>query len=380
MAKLEKVVIVGGGVGGLTSALALKKAGVEVEVHEKYPQLAGRATGFTLWSYAIKHLMDLGLEDPTRIGSPIEFTEIRNQVGKLIDEFPVGKVSKELGAPSCDVNRRDLQQVAIELLGDGVVRMGSECVAVEQDEASATAVLKDGSRATGDLLIGADGIHSVVRGDVSDTPKLEYSGYSGWGGVLDGFRHELLKPHRHVEVWARGSKGGVADIGNDQVRWYVMHREPTGEHSTAKEPLLEHVDGWYEVLGAAVEAAPEDSIVASEAWDLEPMATWIDRRVVVIGDAAHATTPFASMGACMTIEDSVNLAEHLTGGDSLSDGIAAFEADRKKRGEDVVQKSRHMAKLQMLHSPIAAWLRDEAFSHTPPEKMEEIAKEMASGK
>jgi FAD-dependent urate hydroxylase len=380
VAKLEKVVIVGGGVGGLTSALALKKAGVEVEVHEKYPDLAGRATGFTLWSYAIKHLLDLGLEDPTRIGSPIEITEIRNQEGKLIEEFPVGEVSTKLGAPSCDVNRRDLQQVAIELLGEGVVRMGSECVSVEQDESSATAVLKDGSRASGDLLIGADGIHSVVRGDVSDEPKLEYSGYSGWGGVLTGFKHELLKPHRHVEVWARGSKGGVADIGNDQVRWYVMHKEPLGEHSTEKEPILEHIDGWYELLRAAVEAAPESSIVATEAWDLDPIASWVDGRVVVIGDAAHATTPFASMGACTTIEDAVNLVGHLTDADSLDEALSGFVADRKKRGEDIVQKSRHMAKMQMVHSPIGAWLRDEAFSHVPPDKMEQIAEEMASGK
>jgi 2-polyprenyl-6-methoxyphenol hydroxylase-like FAD-dependent oxidoreductase len=148
MAQLDRVVIVGGGVGGLTTALALKRAGVEVEVHERYPELAGRATGFTLWSYAIRHLMELGIDDPTEIGSPIEFTEIRNQEGRLIELMPVGEVSRKLEAPSCDVNRRDLQRVAIRLLGDGVVRMGSECVGIEQDAGAATAIIRDGGRAT----------------------------------------------------------------------------------------------------------------------------------------------------------------------------------------------------------------------------------------
>jgi FAD-dependent urate hydroxylase len=381
MSELNKVVIVGGGVGGLTTALALHGAGVEVEVHEKYAHPAGRATGFTLWSYAIKHLQDLGLDDPTRIGSPIEFTEIHNQRGDLIEEMPVGEVSRKLGAPSCDVNRRELQVVATELLGDGVVHMGSECVDVEQDGDTAAAVLAGGARAEGDLVIGADGAHSVTRGKVAPEAKLDYSGFSGWGGVLDGFEHELLKPNRHVEIWARGSKGGVADIGNGSVRWYVMHRAPAGgaDGAVDKDKILAHIDGWYELLGAAVEAADPNTIVTTEAWDMEPIDTWFDRRLVLLGDSAHLTTPFASMGACMTIEDAVDLVSHLTSGRPLNDALEAYEADRKKRDEDVVQKGRHMGKLQTLHSPLMCWLRDEAFEHMPPDKMREVTEEMAKG-
>jgi FAD-dependent urate hydroxylase len=381
MDDLKKVVIVGGGVGGLTTALALKKAGVEVEVHEKYPQPAGRATGFTLWSYAIRHLQDLGLEDPRRIGSPIEFTEIHNQSGDLIEEMPVGEVSRKLGAPSCDVNRRELQVAATELLGDGTVRMGSACVDVEQDGDVPAAVLADGGRAEASLVIGADGAHSVTRTKVAPRAKLNYSGFSGWGGVLDGFEHELLKPNRHVEIWARGSKGGVADIGNGSVRWYVMHRAGAGDANgpVDKDRVLEHVDGWYELIRAAVEAADPDSIVTTEAWDMEPIETWFDRRLVLLGDSAHLTTPFAAMGACMTIEDAVNLVAHLTSGAALQDALAGYEADRKKRDEGVVKKGRHMGKLQQVHSPLMCWLRDEAFEHMPPEMMRQVTEEMAEG-
>jgi 2-polyprenyl-6-methoxyphenol hydroxylase-like FAD-dependent oxidoreductase len=381
MAELERVAIVGGGVGGLTTALALRKAGIEVEVHEKYPHPAGRATGFTLWSYAIAHLQDLGIDDPTRIGSPIEVTEIHNQKGDLIEEMPVGEVSKKLGAPSCDVNRRDLQVVATELLGEEIVHLGSECVDVEQNGGAPVVVLADGRRVEADLVIGADGAHSVTRDKVAPDAKLHYSGFSGWGGVLDGFEHELLKPNRHIEIWARGSKGGVADIGNDSVRWYVTRRAPAGgtDAPVDKGEILEHIDGWYELLRAAVEAAPADSIVNTEAWDMEPIDTWIDRRLVLLGDSAHMTTPFASMGACMTIEDSVRLVEHLASGEPLDGALEAYEADRKKRDEDMVKSGRRMGKLQQMSSPLISWLRDEAFEHAPPDKMRQVTEEMAKG-
>jgi 2-polyprenyl-6-methoxyphenol hydroxylase-like FAD-dependent oxidoreductase len=380
MAELERVVVVGGGVGGLTVALALQKAGVEVEVHEKYPQLAGRATGFTLWSYAIKHLRDLGLQDPTRIGSPIEVTEIHNQKGDLIEEMPVGEVSSKLGAPSCDVNRRDLQRVAIQMLGDGIVHMGSECVDVELDGDTATAVLADGGRAEGTLVIGADGAHSITRNKIAPDAKIDYSGFSGWGGVLEEFEHELMKPNRHIEIWARGSKGGVADIGNGAVRWYVTRRGPAGEGGPVdKDEILEHIDGWYELLRAAVEAADPASIVTTEAWDMEPIDRWFDGRLVLLGDSAHLTTPFASMGACMTIDDAVNLVDHLTSASTVEEGLSAYQEDRKKRDEDTVKEARKMGKLQQVHSHVLSWLRDEGFEHIPPDKMREVTEEMAKG-
>jgi 2-polyprenyl-6-methoxyphenol hydroxylase-like FAD-dependent oxidoreductase len=381
MPDLNRVVIVGGGVGGLTSALALARAGVEVEVHEQFAHVQERATGFTLWSFAIKELLELGLDDPERIGQPIEFTEIHNQDGKLIEEMPVGGVSRELGAPSCDVRRPDMQRALIELIGTERVKMGSEVVGVEQQDGRAEVLLADGGRSAGDLVIACDGVHSVVRDHVAADPDLRYSGYAAWSGLLDGFEHELFGPNRHVEIWARGSKGGVADVGRGQARWYVVHKAPAGSRTGAvdKDAIFEHIDGWYELLHAAVDAAPAESIVQTEAWDLDPLDTWISGRVVLLGDSAHATTPFASMGACMTIQDSVALAHELLSDAPLDDALRTYQEARKARDEAVVTKSRKMGKLSMMHSPIASWLRDEAFSHMPADKMREVTEEMAKG-
>lgn len=379
MPHVEKVIIAGGGVGGLASALALRQAGVEVEVHERHPELQGRATGFTIWSYAIRHLLDFGLDAATldRIGGSVEITEIRNQRGDLIEAMPVGEASRKLGAPTYDINRAELQAALIEAVGADRVHMGSEVVGVEQDGDRAAVVLADGTRSAGDLVIGADGIHSVLRDRVAGSHELRYSGFMGWGALID-FEHELLPEHHHVEIWARGAKGGVAWVGPGRARWYEMGRVEPGTART-KDELLAHAADWYPLLTAAIEATAPEAIVATEAWDQKPLSRWVDGRVVLLGDAAHATTPFAAMGACMTIEDAADLVARLTGAGPLDEALAGFEQARKAKTEATVKHGRTMGRITQLHSPILAWLRDEGMKHTPVDKLEQIAEEMAGG-
>lgn len=377
---IEKVVIAGGGIGGLTLALALRRGGVEVEVHERYDHLQSRATAFTIWSYAIRHLLDVGVDPAAldRAGTAIEVTEIRSRHGKLIEALPVGKVSRELGAPTYDIQHGGLQELLMQTLGAERVHMGSEVVGVEQDDAGATALLAGGGRARGDLVIGADGAHSTVRDVVAGQHlELRQAGFGGWGAVIP-FRHELLKPAHHVEVWEQGSKGGIADIGDGRARWYVMHREPVADAPVDKDAILAHIDGWYELLPAAVEQTPAEQIVQTRAADLPPLEAWADRRVVLLGDAAHATTPFAAMGACMAIEDAVALARLLRER-PREEALSAYVAERKQRAEDVVRHGRRMGHVSQLESSVAIWLRDQLMSHVPEDKLDDIAREMASG-
>lgn len=381
MADLERVVVVGGGVGGLTVALGLQRAGVKVEVHEKYDHLARRASAFTLWSHAIERLTELGVDDLDRIGAQLELTQIRDRDGNLIEELPVGKVSRKLGAPSYEVDRRELRAVLLELLDDDVLVMPSECVGIEQNGLSATVLLKGGGKASGDLVIGADGAHSVTRGAVAGGASPSYAGYAAWAGVLEDFHHELFEPNRHVEVWGMGSIGGVADLGAGRARWYLGRgTEPGldwGQVEVAQ--LLNYTEGWYPLVGDAIAAADPDSITVMEAWELEPLDTWVEGRLVLLGDSAHLSSPSISGGACTTIEDAATLVNALTGPAALPDALGAFEAERKARDEQVVKRSRELGKLQYLHSPVACWLRDGAFRHMPAGQVERVLEGLAGG-
>ena len=381
MAAVEKVVVVGGGVGGLTTALALQGSGVEVEVHEKFDHLQEHATGFTVWSYAVAHLVALGLQPDAldEIGAQIQQTDIHDQGGGLIESTPVGEASRKLGQPTYDMSRGDLQRKLIDALEPGTVRMGSECVGVEQDDGGASALLGGGGRASGELVVGADGIHSAVRQPVAGDFKLDYSGYRSSGALID-FTHEALPAGHHVEIWGRGSKAGVADVGGGRARWYVTYRAPVGDEPLGKNQILEHLNGWWQLVRDAVQASADDQLFSTEIWDLEPLPTWHAGRVVLIGDAAHATTPFAAMGACMTIEDSLELTRLLTGPGSLEDALGGFQERRKALTEKEVQAGRKMGKLAQLHNPLLYWLRNYAFEHAPADKLEQVAEDMASGK
>jgi FAD-dependent urate hydroxylase len=381
MAAVRKAVIVGGGVGGLTAALALQRAGVAVEAHERHPGPQLHATGFTIWSYAIRLLTDLGVpaDELEKAGSAVDVTEIRNQEGKLLASLPVGDVSRKLGAPSYDMQRAGMLTAIAGRLSPGTLRWASECVGVEQDVTSATALLADGSRAAGDIVIGADGVHSVTRRAVAGPAELHYSGYSAVGAVT-AFTHPLLPPHYHIEMWGRGAKAGVADVGGGRARWYLTHKAPPGaEAHVGKAEVLARTAGWYELLRAAVEATDEGQFARSEAWDLPPLDTWVSGRLVLLGDAAHATTPFAAMGANMAIADACALAARLTAGGDLGAALHAFQEERKAHTEAVVKHGRRMGLMTQLHSPILAWLRDQAFLHMPADKMEQVARAMAAG-
>jgi 2-polyprenyl-6-methoxyphenol hydroxylase-like FAD-dependent oxidoreductase len=377
---LERVVIVGGGVAGLTLALALKQAGVDVEVHEKYDHLQGRTTGFTIWSYAIQQLVSIGMEEEAldRIGSEIEVTEVRLQDGTLIGEMPVGEASRDLGAPSYDIGRRDLQEQLIAAIGADSVHMRSECVGVEQGDGPATILLADGDRASGDLVVAADGIHSVLRDTVARKSRLRYSGFGGWSGLID-FEHELLEPGHHVEMWGHGSKAGVASAGPGRARWYATERAPAGKNGVRRDEIFEHVDGWYRLVRDAVLATDEAQIVRAEAWDLDPLSTWVKGRVVLVGDAAHATTPFAAMGACMAIDDALSLRDALETNE-VEDALVAYQDHRKKQAEKMVRHGRRMGHLAQVHNPFLAHLRDSFFEHIPPDKFKELAADMAAGR
>lgn len=378
--KIKKVVIAGAGVGGLTAAVALHRRGIDVEVYEKHEAAAKHTTGFTLWSYAIARLAALGVgpKEMEGIGSTVEVTEIRNQKGRLISEMPVGEVSRKLGHESYEIRRPRLLEALEACLPAGTVRRGAECVSAESTGDTATIELADGSRVSGDLVIGADGIHSKIRDSVAGPSELRDSGYRGCSAVAK-FSNESLPPHRHIDIWGRGGKAGMSDVGEGNARWYLTWKAKVDAKRQTRAQLCESYAGWDPLVVQLIEATDESAIIHHEFFDMASIATWRQGRVVLLGDAAHATTPFAAMGANMTIEDIAVLMDLFDEKIGVEAALQSFEEARKKRTEDIVAKGRTMARLTQLHSPFAAWLRDQAFLHMPEEDTKRVTQEMASG-
>ncbi len=374
---MKKVVIIGGGIGGLTLALALKQRGISVTVHEKHDHQQHHQTGFLIWSYAIDSLQKLGVPVDL-VGTPLEVFEVHGRSGQKISEMPVGEISRLNGADSYEVNRRRLIDCMSGLVGADL-KFGQECVAVETGQESAIASFANGTTDEGDILVGCDGVHSVVRKTIHPHAKLNMLDAGGWIAVVD--RHPpLLQENRHMDFWQPGCKAGVADIGNGEARWYVAfnHRLPDDSLSKMKqiELAMVHVP---EVIQQCMEMTDETQMISTKAGDLLALDPWYKGRLLLIGDAAHATSPYAGMGACTAIADAFLLAEMLDQATSTEAVFREFQSQRKPAADAVIEQSRHGLDMSTCRSRFRNWVRDWGLSHIPDHKLKQIVEDMVTG-
>ena len=375
---LKKVVIIGGGIGGLTLALALKQRGIAVTVHEKYDHQQHHQTGFLIWSYAIDLLQKL--EVPVhRVGTPLEVFEVHGRSGQKISEMPVGEISRSHGADSFEMNRRRLIECMSELVAEDL-KFGHECVSVETRQESAVAFFADGTSDEGDVVIGCDGAHSVVRAAIHPDAELKMLDAGGWIAVIDHHPPSLQK-NRHMDFWQPGCKAGVADIGNGEARWYVAfnHRLPDAS-SSKKLQIKQGMVDIPEVIQQCISMTDEAQMVSTKAGDLLALDPWYQGRLLLIGDAAHATSPYAGMGACTAIADACLLAEMLDQSNDIENVFIEFQKQRKPVADAVIEDSRHGLDMSTCRSRFRNWIRDWGLSHIPDHKMKQIVDAMVTGR
>ncbi len=377
---VEKVQIAGGGIAGLAAGVALRDRGVEVEIHEKFGELQGRATGFSVWAYAIKRLQEWGFDRELldSIGREIVESHIVDDRDRPLMTLPVQKASAEVGAPSMDVDRRRLQEAMIELIGRERYRFDSEVTGVEEGSDSVSLVLADGSRAEGDLVLGGDGIHSVVRDDVLEqSVELERSRYEVIEGIAPFDEGRLPRGH-HKQVWGSKARCGVGWVSDESVRWFLGGRgiALVDDPPLSKDDLIERVEGMPEIVSAMLEATDEDQIVRTEVRHGYPPKRWHEGRVVLLGDAAHTLSPFAGMGACSTIEDVGHLVRLLDESASLGEALEAFQREREGDVTKIEKTGRRNEQMMMPTNPLFYWARNEVLGHTPDEKLLAIAEDM----
>lgn len=379
---VEKVQIAGGGIAGLAAGVALRARGVEVEIHEKFDELQGRATGFSVWAYAIKRLSEWGFDQALleSVGREIAESRIVDGDDEPLLTLPISKASEEVGAPSMDVDRRRLQEAMIELIGAERYRFGSEVVGVEESADGVALLLADGSRAEGDLALGGDGIHSIVRDEaLEQSVDLKRSRYEVIEGIAP-FDESHLPRGIHKQVWGAKARCGVGWVSDEKVRWFLGGRgiALVDDPRLSKDELLARVEDLPEIVSAVIEATEEDQIVRTEVRHGYPPKRWHNDRTVLLGDAAHTLSPFAGMGACSTIEDVGHLVRLLADSATLPEALAAFQREREGDVTAIEKTGRRNEQMMMPSNALFYWARNELLGHTPDEKMLSIAEDMTS--
>lgn len=364
--KTHHVIIVGGGIGGLTAAIALAQRGHTVDVLERAGELRPLGAGLTLQINAVKALSRLGLlQAIMAAGQVMKGASLLTWTGEVISQTDLERLAASIGAPSVGIHRAVLQQTLIDALGSARLHLGVEVRGFIQDEKSVTLILGDGSTRSADVVIGADGIHSALRAQLHGKCEPEYAGYTCWRGVCENAG--IVEPTCVSESWGDAQRFGLVPIGQGRLYWFAVADAPPGEHDglDVKAELQKRFAGWHAAVERTIEATPKDAIFRNDIADRPTLHPWGQGRVTLLGDAAHPMTPNLGQGACMAIEDAVVLASALH---ELSDPAAAlrlYEARRQERTDTVVNTARRFGRMGQWSSSFARAIRD-AMLHSMP--------------
>jgi salicylate hydroxylase len=366
-----RISVIGGGIGGLAAALQLLKAGLDVHVYEQAERIGEIGAGIQISPNASRLLLRLNLGTAMdRVGiRPHAVHQRRWDDGRTLQLAPIGpEVEATFGAPYYHFHRGDLVSLLAEALAQERLHVGHKLVALDQNRESVIARFDNGATAEADLLVGADGIHSRVRGLVFGPEKPRFTGCVAWRALVPAERirhlevetvsHNWMGPGGHVvHYWV--SAGRMMNVV-----CVVEHGDWTKESWTDKgevSDVLARYEGWHPTVRGLISAFPETFIWALH--DRAELPRWSAGRVALLGDACHPMLPMMAQGAAQAIEDGAALASLLKAmPDDIAGALARYEALRKPRATRLQQAS--AANRTRFHLPDgdAQRARDEALA------------------
>jgi 2-polyprenyl-6-methoxyphenol hydroxylase-like FAD-dependent oxidoreductase len=344
--------IAGGGIGGLTTAVALQGQGVPVVVHEGAEAIAPVGAGLSLWPNAVLALESLGVGGLRGGAIPRGGAGLYRWDGEPLATDAGSAIEDRYGAPLLLLHRAELQHALLEALAPGTVRLDESLESYEQTDDAVLLRFADGTTVEGDLLIGADGLHSTVRTQMLGGEPPRNSGLVAYRGVVD-----LEEPGLAGEFWGAAGVFGVVPLSGRRVYWYATQREDD------QRDLSEAFDGWADPIPDILRRRTE--VLRHELLDRRPARRWTDGRVALLGDAAHPMLPFLGQGACQAIEDAVAVGAAVSEHGVTAHALAVYEKTRRKRAEMLVKRSRTAGRVAHARAGWKRGLRDAIVKRTP---------------
>jgi len=334
--------------------VALRRAGISSTVYERAPAFAEIGAGLSLWPNATRILKAWGLLEPLLAeGEVAEGFELRGPKGGRVAAFGFGKFS----TPAVCVHRADLHRVLRGQVPEDRLVPHARLVSFSQSAGGIDAEFAGGRRAAGGGLIGADGIHSAVRGQLRGAAPPSYRGYGIWRGLAP---NPGTPPGKLIEFWGPGRRFGIMPIGRKRVCWYATRNEPPGRPDrpeSRKAEMRELFRGWDDMVLDLIEATESALIVKVGAMDRPALRKWGEGRVTLLGDAAHPITPNVGQGACLAIEDAACLAKALGEQDEVAAAFRSYEARRRRRTASIARRARLIGAVGQMEGRAVAVVR-----------------------
>lgn len=349
-----EICIVGGGIGGVATALALHRCGIPAVIFERATELREVGAGMMLWPNATRSLRELGvLETVIARGGPSTNFLVRTAGGRVLMDLALGKFD----TPAVCMRRCDLLAVLLAALPPGRIQLGLELQQIEQAKGKVCLYFRNGRREEFDGVVGADGIRSRVRAQLFGESAPVYRGYTVWRGI-SRYSGAAVRPGYNSETWGAGHRFGILATGGDLYTWYAtanVREHHCDAPGGPKQELLRMFQHWHKPVPQLIDATGDDAILKNPAYDRPAIETWGYGAVTLLGDAAHPCTPNLGQAGCMALEDAVVLAKCVRLEATLEAAFRRYESLRGARTKHIQQRSRLMGSLgQWENRPLVA--------------------------
>ncbi|BAZ11876.1 monooxygenase FAD-binding protein [Calothrix sp. NIES-4071] len=357
MGKTKKIIIIGGGIGGAATALALNRAGFHISVYERAQELREVGAGIALWANATHVLNELGLlKDAVNLGCLTTNYQFNTQDGKELVNVSVDKFE----LPVIGIHRADLHKLLWSNY-PGKFVLGQTFERFEQDGSLVRVYMKSGLQDEGDALIGADGLRSQVRAALFGENPPIYRNFTTWRGLTNYIPKAYIPGYIH-EFLGRGKGFGFMLLGNNRIYWYAAAKAKEGQGDIKegrKHELEVMFQDWKDVIPELIAATDEASIIKTDLYGRVPTRPWAKGNITLLGDAAHPMLPTLGQGACTALEDALVISKCLQGECDVVRAFEQYELQRGARVKSIVEQSLRSARMGELENPIAVGLRNQ---------------------
>lgn len=359
-----KIAVIGGGIGGLCTALALENNGFSPVLLESAPSFSPVGAGLSLSPNALQGLQVLGVKDAyLKVARNYSTAFIKKQDGTIISKMELDRITAFTGGVFSTVHRHDLHALLLGALQRTELLNGKQLIAFEQRPSSVLLTFQDGTAIEADVVIAADGLHSLIRKQLLPAAQERFSGQVCWRGVCAN----EFSIRDMSESWGNGLRFGIVPLHNDRIYWFAVkdaELEGTAQ-AMDKEKLMQLFSEFHEPVTKLIQSTPVANIYGNDLNDLAPIRQFAFGNILLLGDAAHATTPNLGQGACMAIEDAALLQRLLQTQKDFPQVFREFEERRIKRTTRIVNTSARLGKLAQSRSPFIVAVRNGLLKYMP---------------
>ncbi|NES90084.1 MULTISPECIES: NAD(P)/FAD-dependent oxidoreductase [Okeania] len=341
---VQKVAIIGGGIGGLATAIALRKKGIDAHVYEKARELRPVGAGLSLNPNGLKALEAIEstiVEQLKQAGSILKVVSLQKNTGEITQKTKITLMEK-YGQPLLSIRWSKLQEILAAALPPEIIHLNHRCVDFTQNHNSVTVEFEGKKTVEVDLVVGADGIKSAVRQTLIGDGEPRYLGRMSWRGLLK-YSHELLGANEVTTMTAAPKNLTLMDVGDGYIFWgatmLCVDDSNSGNAADIKSRLLKEFGEWASPVPEIMEATDAEIIVERPIWDREPLSSWSKGRVTLLGDAAHPMSPSIGQGASTAFEDGYELSEYLAKAPNLDAALALYDRNRIERTHIIQARS-----------------------------------------